>query len=210
MENSFLKLPPGFRFHPTDEELVVHYLKRKVQSLHLPVSIPEAEVCKSDPWDLPGDVEQERYLFSTTEIKYPNGKRANRTTTSGYWKATGLDKKILDSTNKKVVGLKKTLVFYRGKPPKGYKTNWIMHEYKLSNPTQGMESWVLCRLFLKKKARKCEEKDEVEKTVGPILYEFLGASRKLDLNLNLDVGCDASSSCSSGITVADEDEQNSD
>lgn len=49
-----IQLPPGFRFHPTDEELIEHYLKRKVQSLPLPVSIPEADVCKSDPWSLPG------------------------------------------------------------------------------------------------------------------------------------------------------------
>ncbi|KAL5150542.1 NAC transcription factor 25 [Glycine soja] len=32
-------LPPGFRLHPTDEELVVHYLKRKVASAPLPVAI---------------------------------------------------------------------------------------------------------------------------------------------------------------------------
>lgn len=29
------------------------------------------------------------------------------------------------------VGVKKALVFYGGKPPKGIKTNWIMHEYRL-------------------------------------------------------------------------------
>jgi hypothetical protein len=50
-----LRLPPGFRFHPTDEELVVQYLKRKVFACPLPASIiPEVDVCKSDPWDLPG------------------------------------------------------------------------------------------------------------------------------------------------------------
>ena len=31
------------------------------------------------------------------------------------------------------VGVKKALVFYRGKPPKGLKTNWIMHEYRLTD-----------------------------------------------------------------------------
>lgn len=50
-----LRLPPGFRFHPTDEELVFQYLKRKVFSFPLPASIiPDMDVHKSDPWDLPG------------------------------------------------------------------------------------------------------------------------------------------------------------
>ena len=55
VKNGVLRLPPGFRFHPTDEELVVQYLKRKVFACPLPASIiPEVDVCKSDPWDLPG------------------------------------------------------------------------------------------------------------------------------------------------------------
>lgn len=49
------QLPPGFRFHPTDEELVVHYLKKKVASAPLPVSIiAEVDLYKFDPWELPG------------------------------------------------------------------------------------------------------------------------------------------------------------
>ena len=31
------------------------------------------------------------------------------------------------------IGVKKALVFYKGRPPKGIKTNWIMHEYRLAN-----------------------------------------------------------------------------
>ncbi|KAK9901825.1 hypothetical protein M0R45_001921 [Rubus argutus] len=49
-----LKLPPGFRFHPMDEELVFQYLKRKVFSCPLPAPIIlEVDVGKSDPWDFP-------------------------------------------------------------------------------------------------------------------------------------------------------------
>lgn len=56
VKNGVLRLPPGFRFRPTDEELVVQYLKRKVLSFPLPASIiPEVEIHKSDPWDLPGE-----------------------------------------------------------------------------------------------------------------------------------------------------------
>lgn len=50
-------LPPGFRFHPTDEELVGHYLKRKVDGLDIELEvIPVIDFCKFDPWELPGNV----------------------------------------------------------------------------------------------------------------------------------------------------------
>lgn len=63
VKNGVLRLPPGFRFHPTDEELVLQYLKRKVFSCPLPASIiPEVDVCKFDPWDLPGGLNTHIYL----------------------------------------------------------------------------------------------------------------------------------------------------
>lgn len=83
-----------------------------------------------------GESEQEKYFFSTREVKYPNGNRSNRATGSGYWKATGIDKQIVTCRNNHVVGMKKTLVFYRGKPPHGSRTDWIMHEYRLVSPPQ--------------------------------------------------------------------------
>ncbi|GKF21985.1 NAC domain-containing protein 83-like protein, partial [Tanacetum coccineum] len=51
-----IKLPPGFRFQPTDQEIVFQYLLRKVFSCSLPTSvIPEiVDICKFNPWDLPG------------------------------------------------------------------------------------------------------------------------------------------------------------
>lgn len=75
--------------------------------------------------------ENEWYFFSPRDRKYPNGARPNRATVSGYWKATGTDKAIYSGT--KYVGVKKALVFYKGRPPKGTKTDWIMHEYRLSD-----------------------------------------------------------------------------
>ncbi|GMN56572.1 hypothetical protein TIFTF001_025697 [Ficus carica] len=166
--NGVIKLPPGFRFQPTDEELVFQYLRRKIFSCPLPSSsdiIPEINVCKYDPWDLPsGDVEQEMYFFSNKEAKYRNGNRANRKTNSGYWKATGSDKKIVSSTMKHIVGTRKTLVFYRGKPPHGSRTDWFMHEYSLVHvetkacndifpqiSQSQTENWILCRIFLKER-----------------------------------------------------------
>jgi len=78
--------------------------------------------------------EKEWYFFSPRDRKYPNGARPNRAAASGYWKATGTDKNIVASLAGGVrehFGVKKALVFYKGRPPKGVKTNWIMHEYRL-------------------------------------------------------------------------------
>ena len=74
--------------------------------------------------------EKEWYFFSPRDRKYPNGSRPNRAAGTGYWKATGADKPI---GNPKPVGIKKALVFYAGKAPRGEKTNWIMHEYRLAD-----------------------------------------------------------------------------
>ncbi|PWA88453.1 NAC domain-containing protein 83 [Artemisia annua] len=238
VKNGVLRLPPGFRFHPTDEELVVQYLRRKVHSSPLPASIiPEVDVCKSDPWDLPGDVENERFFFSTREVKYPNGNRSNRATLSGYWKATGLDKQIVSSSSsyktsnnnqqEVVVGMKKTLVFYKGKPPSGARTDWVMHEYRLasqpkSQTTQGAENWVLCRIFLKKRGNKKEEEKEYKETIievggnvvtnnnvemkpkmKPVFYDFLATiSTRKEKTGDLNLVPAYSSSGSSGITEA--------
>lgn len=60
-----------------------------------------------------------------------NGTRPNRAAGTGFWKATGADKDI--NFNGEKVGVKKALVFYRGKPPKGVKTDWIMQEYRVDN-----------------------------------------------------------------------------
>ena len=74
--------------------------------------------------------EKEWYFFSPRDRKYPNGSRPNRAAGTGYWKATGADKPV---GKPKALGIKKALVFYAGKAPKGIKTNWIMHEYRLAN-----------------------------------------------------------------------------
>jgi hypothetical protein len=99
--------------------------------------------------------EKEWYFFSPRDRKYPNGSRPNRAAGSGYWKATGADKPI---GTPKPLAIKKALVFYAGKAPKGEKSNWIMHEYRLADVDRSarkknslrLDDWVLCRIYNKK------------------------------------------------------------
>ena len=50
-----MELPPGFRFHPTDEELITHYLAWKAADPRFaPRAVGEADLNKCEPWDLPG------------------------------------------------------------------------------------------------------------------------------------------------------------
>ncbi|XP_073226605.1 NAC domain-containing protein 86 isoform X2 [Cicer arietinum] len=154
-----VSLPPGFRFHPTDEELVSYYLKRKINGRRIELEIiPEVDLYKCEPWDLPGKSllpgkDLEWYFFSPRDRKYPNGSRTNRATKCGYWKATGKDRKVQSETRS--VGMKKTLVYYRGRAPHGTRTGWVMHEYRLDerecqNPSSGLQdAYALCRVFKK-------------------------------------------------------------
>ncbi|CAA3014390.1 NAC domain-containing protein 43-like isoform X2 [Olea europaea var. sylvestris] len=165
--NGESQVPPGFRFHPTEEELLLYYLRKKVdlQKIDLDV-IQDVDLNKLEPWDIQekckiGSTPQnDWYFFSHKDKKYPTGTRTNRATAAGFWKATGRDKVIY--SNSRPIGRRKTLVFYNGRAPHGRKSDWIMHEYRLEvddnivKPnivSEGLtqeEGWAICRIFKKK------------------------------------------------------------
>ncbi|KAL9249687.1 NAC domain-containing protein [Drosera capensis] len=166
-----LTLPPGFRFHPTDEELVGYYLKRKVEGLEIELEvIPVIDFYKYDPWELPDKSflprrDMEWFFFCAPDKKYPNGSRTKRATRAGYWKATGKDRKVVCHSS--VTGYRKTLVFYNGRAPLGDRTDWVMHEYRLcddDNP-QGSPNYkgayALCHVV-----KKNENLGKLEETQG--------------------------------------------
>ncbi|KAL7128448.1 hypothetical protein ABFS83_14G317800 [Erythranthe nasuta] len=159
MEYSSTSVPPGFRFRPTEEELVGYYLSRKVNSLKIDLDvIIDIDLYRIEPWDIQercktGSVSEQNewYFFSHKDRKYPTGTRTNRATAAGFWKATGRDKAV-HSKEDKLIGMRKTLVYYEGRAPNGRKSDWIMHEYRIQasehEPTQE-EGWVVCRAFKK-------------------------------------------------------------
>lgn len=171
--NGQSQVPPGFRFHPTEEELLNYYLRKKVsyETIDLDV-IRDVDLNKLEPWDIQekckiGSTPQnDWYFFSHKDKKYPTGTRTNRATAAGFWKATGRDKVIY--SNCKRIGMRKTLVFYKGRAPHGQKSDWIMHEYRLDDNTIDTnvysvmgemtqeEGWVVCRIFRKKNFQKVQ------------------------------------------------------
>ncbi|XP_048129048.1 protein NTM1-like 9 [Rhodamnia argentea] len=158
-------LPPGFRFHATDEELLIFYLKPKI--LGRPDEpyydiIPEIDVCEIEPWQLPAMFDpmfnrKELFFYCRVKRKYSNSRRSDRTTGTGYWKVTGKERAIMSEDTNEQIGIKKTLVFYKGRVPKGKRTNWVMHEYHLNSKCLGdnhgegeMLPYVACRIKNKK------------------------------------------------------------
>lgn len=184
---------PGFRFHPTEEELLEFYLKQAAHGRKLKFDIiPTVHLYRHDPWDLPalaGDIihhgssscnSREWYFF----VPRDSGRKLNqqqaagrpsRTTERGFWKATGSDRAVRCGADpKRLIGLKKTLVYYQGRAPRGSKTDWVMNEYRLPEDAmaggggnnkvqllQDRQELVLCKVY-----RKAVSLKELEQRVA--------------------------------------------
>ncbi|KAH1123142.1 hypothetical protein J1N35_006302 [Gossypium stocksii] len=167
-------MPPGFRFYPTEEELVSFYLHKKLEAktdddLNHVMNrvIPVVDIYNFNPWDLPEfsdnlchkDPEQ-WFFFIPRQESEARGGRPKRLTSSGYWKATGSPGYVY-SFNSRPIGVKRTMVFYNGRAPNGKKTDWKMNEYKaiqdhvsLANATAPptlRQEFSLCRVYKKSK-----------------------------------------------------------
>ncbi|WJX51095.1 NAC domain-containing protein 6 [Trifolium repens] len=167
---------PGFRFHPTEEELLDFYLKNMVVGKKLRFDvIGFLNIYHHNPWDLPGLSkvgEREWYFFVPRDKKHGSGGRPNRTTEKGFWKATGSDRKIVTlSDPKRIIGLRKTLVFYEGRAPRGSKTDWVMNEYRLPDNSRLPKDIVLCKIYrkatsLKVLEQRAAEEEEMKQMLG--------------------------------------------
>uniref|UniRef100_A0A0A0KKJ2 NAC domain-containing protein n=2 Tax=Cucumis sativus TaxID=3659 RepID=A0A0A0KKJ2_CUCSA len=163
-------LPPGFRFYPTEEELVSFYLYHKLEGGRqyfngvVDQIIPILDIYHFNPWDLPqfaGEVckrdEEQWFFFIPRQESEARGGRPKRVTSSGYWKATGSPTYVYSSNNHRSIGIKRSMVFYNGRAPKGTKTQWKMNEYKLVPGEQPFPASTtipklsLCRIYKKSK-----------------------------------------------------------
>lgn len=76
-----------------------------------------------------GDLEW--FFFCPKSKKYSSGSRFNRATETGFWKATGKDRKV--KYKERNVATIKTLVFHLLHEGKGKRTDWVMHEYRMDD-----------------------------------------------------------------------------
>ncbi|XP_004308752.1 PREDICTED: uncharacterized protein LOC101308721 [Fragaria vesca subsp. vesca] len=174
-----LSLPVGFKFHPTEEELVNYYLKKKIHGgneSEINQIIPFIDLCEHEPAELPGllgseteDHDMEWFFFTRNAYKYNKSCRSNRSTKKGFWKITGKERGIKARRSKAVIGKKRTLTFYQGRgEAKKKKTGWVIHEYYLprnevvscSKQTKG--DFVICRLKNKSDKKESSVSNEGE------------------------------------------------
>ncbi|KAH7554107.1 hypothetical protein ACOSP7_028887 [Xanthoceras sorbifolium] len=165
-------MPPGFRFYPTEEELVSFYLHNKLEGNREDLNrlmgrvIPVVNIYHYNPWDLPQFSEylchrdpEQWFFFIPRQESEARGGRPNRLTTTGYWKATGSPGYVYSSN--RPIGEKRTMVFYNGRAPSGSKTEWKMNEYKAIDgeassstaaiPPVMRQEFSLCRVYKKSK-----------------------------------------------------------
>ncbi|KAJ6418521.1 hypothetical protein OIU84_001809 [Salix udensis] len=137
-------LPPGFRFHPTDEELITCYLTRKVSDTSFTSkAMVDVDLNRCEPWDLPG--------------KASMGEKEWERQGNLSCRSAGRDEE-----NPSVL---------QGVEPQGArKSNWVMHEYRLENnhPFKSTkEEWVVCRVFQKSaEVKKPQQEPSSQQSLG--------------------------------------------
>lgn len=97
------------------------------------------ELCQADT--------EQWFFFTPRQEREARGGRPSRTTDSGYWKATGSPGYVYSSENR-VIGVKKTMVFYKGKAPTGRKTKWKMNEYRAIEEEINPDSRAIPKVYI--------------------------------------------------------------
>ncbi|KAI3741114.1 hypothetical protein L1987_58781 [Smallanthus sonchifolius] len=129
-------LEPGYRFCPTDSELIVYYLKRKIElGEHPEGRLYDVNVYDHHPIQLTGcypSCDGKWYFFTMREPKYAKGTRVNRRTKDfGHWRSTQTDATVYDFATRRGVGKKRSLAFH---DENNRKTSWLMYEYTYNRP----------------------------------------------------------------------------
>jgi hypothetical protein len=112
------RMPPGFRFHPRDDELVLDYLLHKLSGRghgRCGVAMADVDLNKCEPWDLPG-----LSVNTSFFVVYLLSNLKNRTRTEASLLCSGTDgtragekkKKLIERTERELE--KQKLIFRTG------------------------------------------------------------------------------------------------
>ncbi|XP_050365531.1 NAC domain-containing protein 37-like [Argentina anserina] len=165
-----LNLPSGFKFLPTNQELLGYYLLNKVCGKPFKYDsrvMNNFNIYKMEPcelWNRFGGprLTQDEDLFFFTELKKVNDNGSNfcRVTGSGTWKGDTTGAKVYDSEDKtKILGSWKRFHYMSNEPNEN--GSWIMLEYKLDDSlipkSCSDRDLVLCRIRKDRKRKIIEE-----------------------------------------------------
>ncbi|CAL0310531.1 unnamed protein product [Lupinus luteus] len=124
--------------------------RREMGRIYIPIEISgEASMRDTEQW----------FFFIPRQESEARGRRPKRLTPSGYWKATGSPNHVYSKDNR-LIGMKRTMVFYSGRASNGRKTDWKMNEYKAIEDEASSSNKIgpklrhefsLCRVYKKSK-----------------------------------------------------------
>ncbi|WCJ19442.1 NAC domain containing protein 2 [Euphorbia peplus] len=134
------EFPVGFRFVPTDEELISCYLFKKQNGEPLPSDVvKDSDLYSNKPWKLfDKSVKQDFYVFAKLE---KNGAMTKRAAGSGTW--LNQNKNNVFDRDGRVIGMKKMFHYHiQESAHTNYNGTWIMHEFLILDS----DDLVLCRI----------------------------------------------------------------
>uniref|UniRef100_A0A1S8ADB3 NAC domain containing protein n=1 Tax=Citrus limon TaxID=2708 RepID=A0A1S8ADB3_CITLI len=150
----------GFRFYPTDEQIILLLtMKRRDPAGFSVRTIKEIDLYSFEPWELPchSEIQSEEevwYFFCEPCYKNAESKRVRRRTKEGYWKKTGRGSNIKRKYKTEVIGTKKILSFSRDDAAaEKDKTEWVIHEIAVENSPDFEKDFVVCRLERKREKK---------------------------------------------------------
>ncbi|MCL7043899.1 hypothetical protein MKW94_007383 [Papaver nudicaule] len=172
LEDSYV--PSGFKFAPSDDELISFFLKNKTEypgEFNLP-KIPETNIYEHLPQELlEGNKDKEAYFITQRNRRHAKGSYVDRSVKegSGHWRMTGSGKgNEIKGVDGSVIGYKNSLKFYTGKNRKeGKGTDWLMNEFVMAeklgcSSSMKLDDWVISQVYLKKNAKRTESKAEID------------------------------------------------
>lgn len=166
---------PGTVFHPTDEDLVVYYLRRYVSDQPLPEGlVVPADVYGTEPWNLLGGRE-EAFFFCRRTRRSPNSKWPSRSAGGGSWQAFRTVEEVksaVDGCGEVTVGVKSSLA-YRHSEQKY--SGWVMYEFELfDREITSFQELVLCHIKETRRAKTRGRKQPVTVTSDNCIDGNLG------------------------------------